>query len=315
MASTSSRFADFIAQANRAWPHRPTGPADASGKYVFASVDPGVQRDPDPQSPAGGVSSSVNDLAKWMMMILQNGSYGGQPVVQPAALLPAITAQIVSAPSGSADARPGAYGFGFNVSVEASGRTRISHSGAFLMGAGTSFSMLPSAGVGIVVLTNAAPLGVAETLSAEFTDLVQYGSIKQDWWGLYAPAFVGMNAPIGELAGKTPPASPAPALAASAYVGSYGNDYFGNPPAYDNAAVTAQPDGSLLLTMPGPAGKPHLQYPLRHWDGNTFVFDLTGEDGSPGSVSQAIFDVSGATAQSVYLEYYKAEGMGLLGRR
>ena len=43
-----------------------------------------------------------------------------------------------------------------------------SGSGAFTLGAATTFHVIPSANVGIVVLTNAAPIGVPELLAAEF---------------------------------------------------------------------------------------------------------------------------------------------------
>src|SRR6266513_2505179 len=56
MASTSSRYADFVARPNKALEH-----VMVDGKWVQK-----FKRDPDAQSPAGGVSSSVNDLAKWM---------------------------------------------------------------------------------------------------------------------------------------------------------------------------------------------------------------------------------------------------------
>ncbi len=44
------------------------------------------QRDPDTESPAGGVSSSVNDLAKWMRLELANGKFEGKTIVNEKAL-------------------------------------------------------------------------------------------------------------------------------------------------------------------------------------------------------------------------------------
>ena len=71
--------------------------------------------------------------------------------------------------------RPGFYGFGFNVGTTSDARVSFSHSGAFELGAGTNFVIIPSADVAIVALTNATPSGVPETLTAEFGDLVQFG--------------------------------------------------------------------------------------------------------------------------------------------
>ena len=84
MNSTSSRFADFVARTNRA-----PGHIRRNGAFVV-----GPARDPDAQSPAGGVSSSVNDMAKWMAFVLANG----QPLMPAAALLPALFPQVISSP-------------------------------------------------------------------------------------------------------------------------------------------------------------------------------------------------------------------------
>jgi CubicO group peptidase (beta-lactamase class C family) len=67
MTSTSSRYADFMARRNKA-----VGHVLVDGKWVQK-----FKRDPDAQSPAGGVSSSVNDVAKWMRLQLANGKFDG----------------------------------------------------------------------------------------------------------------------------------------------------------------------------------------------------------------------------------------------
>ncbi|WP_030519948.1 serine hydrolase [Nocardia rhamnosiphila] len=289
MSSTSSRYADFVAAGDHA-----SGHVLVDGKYRPAQ--PG--RQPDAQSPAGGVSSSVTDMAQWMMMVLANGKHGGAQVVAPEALLPALTPQSVSSPPAEVDARAGQYGFGFNVGNSPAGRVVLSHSGAFDQGAATAMTMIPSANVGIVTLTNAAPIGVPETLNAEFADLVQFGEVRQNWWELYSKAFEQLNAPVGELVGAPPPPNPAPARPLEDYAGEYGNDYFGP------AAVAVDGD-ALLLTM----GPRHVAMPLRHRDGDTFVFSPVGESANPGSVSQARFD-----GDRLWLEFYDSDGCGTFVR-
>src|SRR5213595_931466 len=79
MTSASSRYADFVAQRNKALGH-----VLVDGKWVQK-----FKRDPDTESPAGGVSSSVNDLTKWMRLQLANGKFGGKPIVDEKALLEA----------------------------------------------------------------------------------------------------------------------------------------------------------------------------------------------------------------------------------
>jgi len=161
-------------------------------------------------------------MAKWMAFVLANG----QPSVPAAALLPALFPQVISSPvAGNSSGRASFYGYGFNVGISAAGRVTLGHSGAFLMGAATSFSIIPSADVGIVVLTNAWPIGVPETLVAQFNDLVQFGSIQRDWGALAASKFAPMHKPIGSLVGVARPTQPTPAAPLASYVGTHQNAY------------------------------------------------------------------------------------------
>ena len=288
MDSTSSRFADYQARANRA-----VGHVRHNGAYV-----PGTVREPDAQSPAGGVSSSANDVAKWLALVLANGAAHGQQLVPAAALLPATSPQIVSSPATSADARAGFYGYGFNVGTSAAGRVVLSHSGAFLLGAATTFTAIPSADVGIVVLTNSLPVGVPEILTAQFSDLVQFGSIQRDWGALFTPRFAGLLKPQGSLVGVPRPPHPAPPQALAAYAGTYQNNFYGPLQVSVN-------DGALELRL-GP--KP-VVLPLTHWDGDVFTFTLDGENAAPGTISQASF-----ATDKVVLEYFNGESLGTFAR-
>src|SRR6266480_1577833 len=76
MVLTSSRYADFVARTNKALGH-----VLVDGKWVQK-----FKRDPDAQSPTGGVSSSVNDVAKWLRLQLANGKFEGKQVVDEKAL-------------------------------------------------------------------------------------------------------------------------------------------------------------------------------------------------------------------------------------
>ncbi len=288
MVSASSRFADFQARSDRALGH----------VRVDGGYQPRYTRDPDPQSPAGGVSASVNDLTHWLALLLADGASDSEPVVDPEALLPALSPQILSAPPSEPAERSGFYGYGFNVGTSAAGRVTLSHSGAFSLGAATNFVVIPSADVAIVALTNATPVGVPETLTAEFADLVEFGAVRQDWRRLYADAFAGMNEPFGELAGRQRPASPAPSRPLADYTGSYASDYWG-------PATVTETDGALTVAL-GP--RPDV-YPLTHWDGDVFSFPIKSENAAPGSVSQARFDGDRLT-----LEYFDSDRMGTFTR-
>ncbi len=288
MTSTSSRFSDFTARPDHAVNHVKVG----------EKWEPRLQRDPDAQSAAGGVSSSVNDMARWLIMLLGNGTYNGQRIASPEALLPANTAEVISVPTTTPKARPSVYGYGFNVSVSSSGRTEYSHSGAFSLGAATNFVVMPSEDLGIVALTNAAPIGVPEALTAEFMDLVQYGQIREDWAALYNKAIAPMNNPQGSLAGKQPPANPAPARPLTDYAGVYASDYWG-------PAIVTERDGALQLAM----GPKNQTFALTHWDGDTFTFPVTNENAPPGTISKATF-----AGPALNLEYFDSEKLGTFTR-
>jgi CubicO group peptidase (beta-lactamase class C family) len=295
MASTSMRFADFERRTNRALGHVKAGDTFRH-KY---------QRMPDAQAPAGGVSSSVNDLARWLAMMTQGGMIDGRAFIDRKALLPAMSAQAFSVHTTTFTARPGFYGYGFNVGVTPAGRMSFSHSGGFAMGAGTNLVILPSANVGIVVLTNAAPTGAAEALTAEFMDLVQFGKIERDWYAAYNAMLAPLNAPVGSLIGKLRPAKSAPAGNLAAYAGNYANDFYG-------PAQVIRHNGGLVLKL-GPKG---TEFPLTHWDGNAFTFAPSSENATDGSISLATFKAAGkGRFGELTIEYLNGEGLGTFRRK
>jgi CubicO group peptidase (beta-lactamase class C family) len=167
MTRTSSRYSDFLAAENRA-----VNSVRAGGKWVA-----GPPRDPDPQSPAGGVSSTARDLAQWLRLQLAGGRLDGKEIVGSAALAqthqPAIARG--SAPNPAGDAFPSFYGLGWNVDADQEGRVHLSHSGAFNLGVGTNVHLVPAERLGIAVLTNGHPVGLAEAVSRSFLDLVFAG--------------------------------------------------------------------------------------------------------------------------------------------
>jgi CubicO group peptidase (beta-lactamase class C family) len=287
MTSTSFRFADYETRQNRALGH-----IHADNRY-----EPRYQRDADPEAPAGGASSSVNDMTRWLAMVLAGGKHDGKQIVDEEALLPALTPQVVSSPASEPAMRSGFYGFGFNVGTTSGARTELSHSGAFELGAGTNILILPSANVAIVALTNATPAGVPEALTAQFADLVQFGEIREDWWSLYHKIFTEMEQPVGALAGQQRPVNPKPAAPLPSYAGAYENGYWG-------PARITEVDGRLQLAL-----GTKLTVPLDHWDGNTFSYTFVSENSPPGSVGKATFD-----GDRLVLEYYDEEGKGTFTR-
>ncbi len=292
MTHTSSRFADFRASANRADLHVRSG-----GVWKPLYV-----RDADVQSPAGGVSSSARDMAQWMRLELANGVYNGKRIVDEKALLATRSPNLLSNPLANAASRGSFYGFGVGVGYDQGARVRFSHSGAFALGAATTYVLLPSEHLGIIVLTNGYPIGVPETLTAEFMDLAEFGAPQAPWYDMYAGAFAQMLADRGELVGKTRPTEPRAALANDAYVGTYQSDLYG-------PAIVDVQNGKLVVTI----GPKKIRYVLAHWDGNVFSYLSSGENAT--GISAVTFGVApGGTASRMTIEGLDDEGVGTFVR-
>jgi CubicO group peptidase (beta-lactamase class C family) len=295
MHSTSSRYADYAAAQNRASLH-----VRSQGKWVARYT-----RDPDAQSPAGGVSSTVADLARWLRLQLGGGTLDGKSLIAARALAETHRPQIVShPPENPATERAGFYGLGWNVSYDDKGRVRLSHSGAFDLGAATAVSLLPSEGLGIVVLTNAAPEGVPETIAASFFDLVLTGKVEKDWGALYRRAFKELSRPAYGTGTdyRRPPTQKSPRLPSEAYLGIYGNAYFGE-------IDVVEEDGQLSLRM----GPKRARFPLRHWDRDVFLYQPAGE--MAGGLSGVTFWVGpDRRGMRVVVENLDVHGQGTFTR-
>ncbi len=289
MTSTSSRFADFRVSLNTAATHVRT----ASG------WQPKFVRKPDVQSPANGVSSSARDLASWLRLQLGAGVFNRERIIDATALtqtrVPHALTEAPPTPAGE----PGFYGLGWNIAYDQVGRLRLSRSGAFALGAANAVAMLPSEQLGIVVLTNAQPIGVAESIAFGFLDTAAHGHLTVDW-----STYFGKGLATIAAAGRSPtdyakpPAGAAEARANSAYTGTYTNAYYGN------LSVTAAAGGALSMSL----GPRPMTFPLTHYSGDTFSYVTTGE--TAVGRSGVTFMVSGDRATAVQVENLNRTGLG-----
>src|SRR5262245_48973595 len=243
MTSTSSSHADFETRSNRATIHR-----RVSGAWVPSPFP----RNPDAQSPAGGVTSTVNDLARWMRMMLASGSYEGRQIIDSDTLLDMTQPRIQDAPA-TADAAASFYGLGIFDTVDGTGRERLSHSGIFDAGASTTCVLVPSEQLGIVVLTNGEPVGLPEAVAATFLDEVLVGHPTKDWLKHYHDLYAAEPAVFPDQR----PSSPIPPRDDSAYVGTYQSDYYG-------PVEVAATENGLVLEI----GPKAYAFPLSPWDGD-----------------------------------------------
>jgi CubicO group peptidase (beta-lactamase class C family) len=264
MTETSSRYSDYENNPNKAALH-----VFWEGEYRNWFV-----READSESPAGGVSSSVRDLAKWISLQLNGGRFNGEQVVDAKALDETHKAQICSAVEGpvAMDKCPGGfYGLGWNVNKTEKGELQLGHSGAFLLGTSTAVYMIPEEHVGIVVLANGTPTGVPETVCLTFLDYFHYGAAKRDYMSLLRPIFDNMmkeSQDVGpDYAKLEAPKKPAAAKELASYAGTYVSQYYG--------ALRIEVSGDrLILRLPPREG----YYELTHWDGDTFTYYFASEN-------------------------------------
>ncbi len=199
-----------------------------------------------------------------MRFHLGDGTFEGRRLIAAEALAETHRPQIISRrPRDPATDRAGFYGLGWNVNYDETSRVRLGHSGGFCLGAATVVALLPSEQLGIVVLTNAAPIGVPEATSASFLDLVLYGEVKQDWLEVIRPAFDGLCQPEDGTAtdSAVPAAQASPSLSFDAYLGTYSNDYFGE------IGIVAG-DGGLALQL----GPRKTAFALQPQDRDVFIY-------------------------------------------
>jgi CubicO group peptidase (beta-lactamase class C family) len=294
MKSTSYRFADYDRAANKALLH-----VRVDGKWVARNT-----RQPDAQAPAGGVSSTLNDITKWLMLLVNDGKFGERQLITPAALAETRTPQIVTGFTPD-EGRVVSYGLGWIVSVERGGRVFWKHSGGFSLGMRTEVAVLPKEKLAIAVFSNAGPTGIPEAMVESFFDWVLDGKLQRDWVEFANRMFdEEAKRELGSQRDYThPPSKPSPALPLAAYTGSYANEFFGK-------IEVVEVQGALVLRM-GP--KP-IEAKVDHWDRDTFTYQPVGEMAGGRSGVQFSIDPS-ARADGILIENLNVHGQGRFARQ
>jgi CubicO group peptidase (beta-lactamase class C family) len=264
MHSTSSRYSDYENNPNKAALHYLDG--DVYKNWFV--------READSESPAGGVSSNVRDLANFVKLQLGDGAFDGQQIVDKAALDETHKPQICRAGPGPfppGKCPGGYYGLGWNVDKDAEGALRLGHSGAFLLGSATAVYLSPSEQLGIVVLTNGTPIGLPESVSLSFLDYYRYGYAKADYLTLIMPIFANMAKETQESSTDystlKPPSNPSAPGPLSAYKGTYVSPYYGK------LQIDVERNQLIMRLPPRDA-----YYELTHWDGDTFTYYFASEN-------------------------------------
>lgn len=257
MGRTLTSVNQIKSNDNVASPHKPVGDKNKSIAWV----------DWDNMGAAGGIISSVNDMAKWMMMNLNSGVWQGDT------LLAKTQQNILWTPHNnfvlsekSRNDIPGrhftGYGLGWGL-YDYYGRMVVTHSGGY-DGMYSRVAMMPDEQLGIVILTNSMS-GITFPLTMKLiNDFIEED--KRDWSQEF------LNRPSN---GKDPVkerkvariANTKPSLSLENYTGAY------DAPMHGDIEVKEENDQLRLYFDRAP----QLSATLKHWHNDTWeiIWDET----------------------------------------
>ncbi|TVR13589.1 MAG: serine hydrolase [Balneolaceae bacterium] len=248
MNRTNTSINDLHSDGNAAHPHQ----------YINGEVVTIPIRNWDVASPAGGVNSTAYDMAKWMLLQLNSGSFEGDQYIS-ARSLQAIQTPQVSLGASGVDAPQRSYGYGYNI-TDYRGYRLLSHGGA-TDGMNTTYILLPEENLGIIVMTNVFNTfreAVARTIIDHVLDVTDL-----DWNELYLNSYKNQYEVV-KAERETFEATRIPGTTTTHSLDAYAGRFYSS--LYEYAEVNYE-DGELILTI---FDDKNLTADLEHWHHNTF---------------------------------------------
>ncbi|MDR7134970.1 CubicO group peptidase (beta-lactamase class C family) [Lysobacter niastensis] len=267
MTSSVTEQSARFANPNRAWPHaRTNGRVRGMGEQAVLDERKTLG---DNGAPAGGLSSSANDLAHWMQVQLGHGAWtneAGKEVrvfsEQSAQQMwtPVVPTPTPKYPGKLAGAAPkfSSYALGWSVR-DYRGEKVIEHGGA-IFGVYTYIALFPDRDFGVAFQMNSEDVQVMRGVALEVIDHY-LGAPKTDWVAAF-DEFLDMRtdgglAALDAAAKATPAAQGKPTLAQASYAGRYADPWYG--------PITITNDKGALrvnfLQTPGLTGRlEHVRY-------------------------------------------------------
>lgn len=219
MNSTLALSRDFPNAINKAVPYTKDNGKLVKIPYCFI----------DNLAPAGSISSSVNDMSKWVMMQLNNGKYSDKEII-PAKAIQSIRFPHSIMGNGSTVFNKSnftLYGLGLELQ-DYEGRRIVSHTGG-VNGYFSSVTMIPNEKLGIVVLTNTDQNAFYEALKWEIMD-AYLGLPYRNYSKMYLDYSRNKNAAEAATRKKLTDSVALhlnTGLPLNAYTGDYFNDVYG----------------------------------------------------------------------------------------
>ena len=269
MQDSVSDEKDRFANPNRAHPHaRIDGPVRGLGTQVVLAEREGLGQ---VAAPAGGLSSSANDLARWLQVQLGQGALpggDGKRLYSEAAAremwTPRVLTPIRAYPPPISDMTPqfSSYALGWSVQ-DYRGTKTVQHGGA-VFGVLTMVVLVPDRDVGFALQMNSEDYPVLRGVMNELLDHY-LGFPKRDWVAAFgewndrrlAAGVAALEAATGGERRRTRPSLPL-----ARYAGRYADSWYG-PIAINHDGA----DGLRIdfLQSPGMAGA------LEHYRYDTFI--------------------------------------------
>jgi CubicO group peptidase (beta-lactamase class C family) len=259
MTGSNVRHSDATGSGNVAVPH-----AEIDG-----TVRPIKPFDSDNTNPAGGVNSSAEDMAKWVMVQLNEGALpdGTRLFSERTSreLMTIVTPLSVPAsyPPEMAGLRMNFHGYALGLDVrDFRGRKMVTHTGG-LPGYVSMVSMIPEAKLGVVVLTNQESGEAFDAISYHVLDCY-LGFPATDWLGPYVKARAQAQARVAAAEKQATAArntSSRPSLPPAQYAGTYNDAWYGD-------IEIANENGKLVMKF---GHTPSLVGDLEHWQYDTFI--------------------------------------------
>jgi CubicO group peptidase (beta-lactamase class C family) len=183
----------------------------------------------DGLAPAGAISSSVNDMSKWVLALLNNGKVGARQVIPAAAIRATREAQDIVGSTHHLDGETNyvLYGLGWEIEDYA-GHRLVMHTGG-VNGYVTSVTLVPQDNLGIIVLTNTDQNDFFEALKWEILDVYfkkQYRNYSDQYLERYKTSTTAEQAADKKLLDSVA-LNPVPSLPTENYTGKYANTLYG----------------------------------------------------------------------------------------
>lgn len=293
MSSSVSDEKDRFANPNRAQPH---ARLDARLRGLGAQqVLPEREGLGQVGAAAGGLSSSANDLARWLQIQLAQGALPGGDGKRlysegsaQAMWTPQVPVPINAYPAPITDITPqfSSYALGWNVQ-DYRGIKVIQHGGA-VFGVLTFIVLVPERNLGISMQINSEDVGVMRGLGYELLDHY-LGFEPRDWVAAFdtwnRQRLDGGLAAL-QAAGKTVRKASRPSLAASGFAGRYVDAWYG-------PVEISELSGKLRIDF---LKTPNMAGVLSHWQYDTFRTEWDDSSIEPAYVTFSL-DAEGKVAR------------------